>query len=283
MDNKIFLADKLTLDIIRDNTDALVKEMIDYRVESWSQVQKIVRAGQASKAFHLGDQFISYYGAKQIIWEVIGINVDTPADSNFTHSMTLQTKDTLFNLQFDAPESSNPDSNRKQYGNNRYTHSAVKQWLNSDEPVFNWQSQHQHDAKPSDSLTIYNGGGFLYNLDPELASIIGEVEKHVALNTVTDGGGQESFTDKVFLLSQYEVGLGIEGDTSGEFIYPFYNGVTNAGRIKQEHGTTKARIWWLRSPYVSHSYYVRHVNPDGSLNHSSAYYARGVSPACVII
>ena len=249
--------------------------------DTWAGVQKIVRKGLASEYFNVGDQLVSAYDGGEIVWEIIGIDVDTPADSQFTHSMTLQTKDCLHDIQFDAKEPNNPDSDRQSYGNNRYTHSAVRQWLNSNEPAFNWQSQHQYDAKPTSSLDLYEGAGFLNRLDPELVAVIGEVSKKVALNTATDGGGQESFNDKVFLLSQKEVGLGEEGDVTGEFVYPFYDGISNAGRIKQLNGSN--RHWWLRSPPVSRSHYVRHVSTDGSLSHNFAYVARGVSPACVII
>ena len=249
--------------------------------DTWAGVQKIVRKGLASEYFNVGDQLVSAYDGGEIVWEVIGIDVDTPADSNYTHSMTLQTKDCLHNIQFDAKEPNNPNSDRRSYGNNRYTHSAVRQWLNSDDEIFNWQPQHQYDATPTDSLDVYNSAGFLYRLDPELVSVLGAVNKKVALNTVTDGGGQETFSDKVFLLSPYEVDLGTEGNTTGEFIYPFYSGAGNAGRIKKLGTTT--RNWWLRSPNVSNSYTVRIVFTDGSLTGHSAYNAIGVSPACVII
>ncbi len=248
---------------------------------SWGGIQKIVGQGLANEFFSVGDQLVSEYDGGEIIWEVIGIDVDTPADSNFTHSMTIQTKDCLHDIQFDAKEPNNPDSSRQKYGNNRYIHSAVRQWLNSNESVFNWQSQHQYDAKPTDSLDLYNGAGFLNRLDPGLASVIGLVNKRVARNTVTDGGGQDNFTDKVFLLSRVEAGLGTEGDETGEFVYPFYDGIADAGRIKQLNGSN--RFWWLRSPNVSNSRYVRNVYADGSLDNNSAYNSRGVSPACVII
>ncbi len=249
--------------------------------KTWAEVQQAVRAGEASNYFDIGDELVSLYGAREIIWQVIGIDVDTPADSNFAHSMTIQTKDCLHDIQFDAPEPTNPDSNRKSYGNNRYIHSAVRQWLNSNESVFNWQSQHQYDAVPDKSLDLYNGAGFLRRLDSELASVIGLVSKRVARNTVADGGGQDSFTDKVFLLSRVEAGLGTEGDETGEFVYPFYDGIANAGRIKQLNGSN--RYWWLRSPYVSSSDYTRRVGTSGALSNLDAYKAGGASPACVII
>ena len=247
---------------------------------SWGGIQKIVRQGLANEFFSVGDQFVSAYDGKEIVWEVIGIDVDTPADSNFTHSMTLQTKDCLHDIQFDAPEPNNPDSNRRDYGNNRYIHSAIRKWLNSNESKFQWRSQHQYDAKPTYSLNLYDGAGFLYRLDPELVAVLGAVNKKVAKADV-DGGGQDNFNNKVFLLSRVEVGLGTEGTTTGEFVYPFYDRIANAGRIKQLDGNNKS--WWLRSPIVSYSYYVRYVNTGGSLSHSCAYYTSGVSPACVII
>ena len=248
---------------------------------TWKGVQEIVRRGLANDYFTTGDQIMSNYGDDQIIWEVIGIDVDTPADSQFQHSMSLQTKDCLHDVQFDAPEPTNPDSNRKSNGNNRYIHSALRQWLNSDEVSFNWQSQHQYDAKPTNTLDIYDSAGFLNKLDPELTAVIGLAKKNVAKNTVTDGGGQESFTDKVFLLSQKEVDLGEEGVITGESVYPLYNGVANAGRIKQLNGSP--RYWWLRSPNVGNSGSVRGVLADGALNNHLASLTSGVSPACVII
>lgn len=249
--------------------------------DSWAGVQKIVRKGLASEYFNVGNQLVSAYDGGEIVWEVIGIDVDTPTDSQFTHSMTIQTKDCLHDIQFDAKEPTNPNSDRKSSGNNRYIHSAVKQWLNSNESAFSWQAQHQYDAKPTDSLELYNGAGFLHRLDPELAAVLGSASKKVAKNTATDGGGQETFSDKVFLLSRVEVGLGTEGETTGEAVYPFYDGVADAARIKQLNGSN--RNWWLRSPFVGGSSSVRYVGTGGSIGGGSAGSANGVAPACVII
>ena len=247
---------------------------------TWEGTQNIVRAGRARDFFDIGDQLESNYDGKVITWEVIGIDVDTPYNTSFTHSMTIQSKDILHYLQFDAEEPNNPDSNRQKYGNNRYIYSAVKQWLNSNESTFHWVSQHQYDAKPNKTLDYYNGSGFLYRLDPELVAVLGTVTKKVAKPEV-DGGGQDTFNDKVFLLSSVEVGFESEGTTTGEAVYPYYSGIDDSGRIKQLDGTNR---WWLRSPYVSYSYYVRGVFSDGSrTNYDAGYSTYGLSPACVII
>lgn len=246
---------------------------------SWAGIQSIVRRGLTSEYFSVGDQLVSAYDGGEITWEVIGIDVDIPADSQFTHSMTLQTQECLLDAQFDAPEPSNPDTDRKSYGNNRYTHSNIKQWLNSDENTFSWTSQHQYDVASTGAP--YDGAGFLKLLDPELASVIGAVDKNVARNTTVDGGGQDLFSEKVFLLSQVETGLGTEGVTTGETVYPFYDGVADAKRIKLLNDSPG--YWWLRSPIVSRSHSVRLVSTSGSFSNRNASNTHGVSPACVII
>lgn len=260
---------------------ALIKDKIGIApfVKSWEEVQAIVRAGLAEEYFEIGDQFLSMYDGKVIVWTIIGIDHDTPTDTEYSHSLTIQTRDCLDDVQFDAPEPTNPDENRQEYGNNRYLHSAIRQWLNSDEDTFQWVSQHQYDAPPSGS--IYEGPGFLKLLDPDLAAVIGAVNKQVARNTATDGGGQDLFSDKVFLLSGVEVGSGTEGVTDGEVVYPYYDGISDAGRIKLLDGSP--RIWWLRSPNVSYSQSVRIVTTDGIVGSGYTRTARGLAPACCII
>ena len=168
---------------------------------------------------------------------------------------------------------------RCRYGSNNYMESAVKQFLNSDAAAFNWVAKNKFDRPPTGAP--YTGAGFLKNLDPELAAVIGPVDKQVARNTVTDGGGQDLFSDKAFLLSRVEVGFGTEGTTTGESVYPYYSGVTDAGRIKLLSGSPRG--WWLRSPRVGSSYSAWTVTTSGILSTNSANFASGLSPACVII
>ena len=75
------------------------------KVESWSDVQKIVRAGMASKIFSIGDQLTCQRDGIDLVWDIIGIDHDTPADPQFTHSMTLQLHDCFpTTIQFDEKE-----------------------------------------------------------------------------------------------------------------------------------------------------------------------------------
>jgi len=259
--------------------------MVD-TIASWEDVQAVVRRGQAERYFAVGDVLMATYKGVPANYVVIGIDHDTPADGSMTYSMTLQALDCLDNVQLDAPEPTNPDANRQEYGNNRYIHSAIRQWLNSDEDTFQWVSQHEYDEPPTGS--IYEGPGFLKLLDPELVTVIGAVDKQVSKNTVTDGGGQDTFSDKVFLLSRVEVYGGDEGDTTGEEPYPYYSALASspttdalAGRIKLLGSSP--RTWWLRSPVVGYSTHSRGVYTTGAVGHYSARGALGASPACCII
>lgn len=175
---------------------------------------------------------------------------------------------------------------RCKYGSNNYVESAIKQWLNSDKDTFQWTPQTVYDRPPTGS--IYAGAGFIKLLDPDLVAVLGSVEKKVARNTVTDGGGQDTFNDKVFLLSRAEVYGGAEGDTTGEQPYAFYANMAPlpttgevAGRIKALGGAI--RDWWLRSPNVSNSSTVRYVYTTGTIHDNYARHSNALAPACVII
>lgn len=174
---------------------------------------------------------------------------------------------------------------RCRYGSNNYMQSAVRQWLNSSAATFAWIPQTNFDRPPT---IAFPTAGFLNLLDADLAAVIGAVDKQVAKNTVTDGGEQDLFSDKVFLLSRVEVHGGVEGTVAGESAYKYYSSLTPApttdaltGRIKYLSGS--ARNWWLRSPYIGGSNNPRGVNTSGNVNVNYAIYAYGLAPACVII
>ena len=72
---------------------------------SWADVQTYVRRGLASKIFAIGDQLSCKKGDGVLVWDIIGIDHDTPSDPQFTHSLTLQLHDQYKTaMQFDAPE-----------------------------------------------------------------------------------------------------------------------------------------------------------------------------------
>ena len=71
---------------------------------SWANAQYLVRSGLASKVFHIGDQLVCNKGDVKLVWDIIGIDHDVPADKQFTHSMTLQLHDCFACTQYDGIE-----------------------------------------------------------------------------------------------------------------------------------------------------------------------------------
>lgn len=264
---------------------------VPVEINSWSVVQQMVRLGIAAKVFSIGDQLVcnhKTYGT--LVWDIIGIDHDTPANSEFKHSLTIQLHDCIgaAAFQFDAAEPTNPDSDRKSHGSNNWLESGIRQWLNSDGNAGTWwEAKTDYDVEPS---YVSSTAGFLKGLDAEFLSTVGEVSKITARNTVTDGGDSDTSTEKFFLLSLTEVYGGRNNNIAEGVAYPYYadNSVLSAAGTKEDANRIKyrngaAQQWWLRSPLTSYSPYVRTVFTTGSVSFSSASGSCGVAPACCII
>ena len=176
---------------------------------------------------------------------------------------------------------------RQAYGSNRWRDSVYRQWLNSDAPAATgstisnwWTPQSVFDRVPGGAKLA----GFLYGLDPDFVNSLGEVEVKTALHAC-DRTGSATYDityDKVFLLSRKNVFGSDEYSNvpEGELL-EYFNGATNADRIKYQSGT--ARWWWLRTPISGGAYLVRLVGTGGALSHDGAGGANAVVPACCII
>ena len=331
----------------------------------------------------VGDKIVVHETASTLVWDVLGIDCDTPADSQFTHSITLGLHDCLAGLQFDAREALfycpdglatgtynfkvtqhtwvssdvnktfqftltqavpaggqivlqgsynvkiagstlktyasasstteietatitegtggtslgdvnnaiNGNTNSLQrglLGNNRYSVSAMRQYLNSSAAAGSvWTPKHNFDRAPSWATST---AGFLNGMDEDFLSVIGEVTKVTALNTFSDGGGSETTTERFFLLSRSEVYSGNEVTGGEGAAYPYYANYSNLAtpgtgddinRIKYRNGS--AQYWWLRSPSAGDADYARFVGPAGGVSGFDTVNAFGVAPACCII
>ena len=244
----------------------------------WYDIQRKVRNGTIQDYYSVGDQLSVNYNGSAVMFDIVAFDVAIPADSNYTHSMTLISHDCLESLMFDNKEPSNSNSDRKSYGNNRYLHSNIRQWLNSSGEAGNWwTAQHSADAAPDYATTK---AGFMSYFDSDFLSVIGKTKIKVVKNTVTDGGGYEEISDDYFYLpSETEVGLGNENNIAEGTLFPYFNSSTK--RVKYYNGSTK--YWWLRTPFSGFTSYVRTVDTSGDLNRYYAYNAIGVAPACNII
>lgn len=330
-----------------------------------------------------GDEVLVHETANKLVFDIIGIDHDTPADSQFKHSLTLQLHDLYQNIQFDSTEaiyyareelpvgtynftlpagydtengggktyqftlakpvpaagqimfpwayqqqasatkvSTYVNANasaaietvsvqegsegtslgtadgtvsdlnhihRARYGSNNWAESDLRMRLNSSAaPGGTWTRQSKFSHKPSWADTE---SGFLRGVDPDFLSVLGEVTKVTALNTLTDGGGSKTSTEKIFLLSRSEVYGNFENSVDEGAAYPYYKNYSDFASKNDDNDTNRIKYqsngtpyyWWLRTPYTGNASNVRGVTPTGAINSSGADNSVGLAPACCII
>lgn len=232
------------------------------------------------------------YNGVPIIWQVGG-------HDHYATGQTVLVSEKIITLKaFDAKETSNANSGRKTYGNNRYSVSNLRQWLNSD--ATSWYSaQHSADAPPNNANVNSNYNdydaepGFLTNFSENMRNALVPTTLTVAKNTVTDGGGSEIVTDKVFLLSSTEVGLSNENKIaegyrlalfttadSSRLTYPTPQAIECSEYESTDLAISKAWFCHLRTPNHQYSNFTRNIHITGAItdNISSAGEV-GVRPA----
>lgn len=330
-----------------------------------------------------GDEVLVHETANKLVFDVIGIDHDTPADSQFKHSLTLQLHDLYQNIQFDSTEAiyyareelpvgtynftlpagydtengggktyqftlTKPvpaagqimfpwayqqqasatkvstyvnvnasavietvsvqegsegtslgtadgtvsDLNhihRARYGSNNWAESDLRMRLNSSAaPGGTWTRQSKFSHKPSWADTE---SGFLRGVDPDFLSVLGEVTKVTALNTVTDGGGSKTSTEKIFLLSRSEVYGNFENSVDEGAAYPYYKNYSDFASKNDGNDTNRIKYlsngtpyqWWLRTPLTGGTGYVRAVHSTGAINYDNADNSNELAPACCIV
>ena len=170
-----------------------------------------------------------------IVFEVVGVNHHTTSEHQKT--ITLMTKHIIRKASFDVPEPNNTNSQRKNGGNNRWSVSNIRQWLNSAGATGSWFiTQHEYDAAP----TYASEPGFLAGFSANVLQHFTDITNTTNLNNV-DGGGTETTVDKVFLPSSTEMGYGnlTEGTQLSKF-------TDEASRMKKL-SSGQSGAYWLRS------------------------------------
>jgi hypothetical protein len=208
-----------------------------------------------------GNHQVNTEAAMPIIWTIVAKNhPGYPANA-----ITLHAEKIIDLRCFDAREPNNTNSNRKNYGNNRYSVSNIDQWLNKDSAAGAWYvGQHTYDQAPNAAYVQYNTP---YDTRPGFLNLFTAAEKDAILNTTirvvkpsVDGGGYEDITRKVFLPSTTEVGLADEGGTAEGTAWGFYTSdaarvayltaqaFNNTLSIRKPSAIDNAWYWWLRTP-----------------------------------
>ena len=232
--------------------------------------------------------------AQSIIWTIVAKN-----HSGYpTNAITLHAAEILDLRCFDAKEPSNSNSDRQNYGNNRYSLSNLDQWLNKNAAANAWYSAtHTADQSPDSSSVVYantqyaSRPGFLNGFTTDEINAILSTTIRV-VKPSGDGGSYEDIQRKVFLPSTTEVGLSNENSIAEGSAWGYYTSdFARIGYVTQQcfsntlsdskpSSKTTAWHWWLRTPDCSRPQYVRGVYSDGNLSRTYAcngYYS--VRPA----
>ena len=189
---------------------------------------------------------------------------------------------------------------RVSYGNNRWLHSPLRQWLNASGDNW-WSPATVFDRPPS----YVSHKGFLTYLDPGLIAVMQPVKRTYALNYATDGGTSsapvyDTCYDKVFLPCWEENYLKVDssyGGKAGEegcgeaWEYwrrakgtstPPAAGTTNTEYIRTRLDNKTAASVFLASAYRLTGHHVTYVYSPGYCGTNFAYYAYRAAPACAI-
>lgn len=182
---------------------------------------------------------------------------------------------------------------RAAYGYNRWSVSAIRQWLNSSAGVGQWWTQkYAHDHRPDQLASMQ---GFEAGLPAEFLSIIQPVKMTTALNTVSDVdiGTSEDTVDRFFLASLQQESITPQvADIEGA-AWQYW--IDRIGKTQAQYETLPAHIRYsisshssaqgvrLRSAHRGNAYSTWAVNSSGNVStHYTATYALCPAPACVI-
>ena len=185
---------------------------------------------------------------------------------------------------------------RASYGYNRWSQSAMRQFLNSDAAVGAWWTpQNPYDRRPTQLDSVR---GFMAGFDDAFLNIIKPVKVTTALNTVSDSeiGTTEDTYDTFFpasLEQEYCVPQlsGVEGDY---WMYwrrrlgltsPQASGTANLNtrHIRYAYeAQTSAQNCRLRSASRGYAYSTWTVSSTGAVSSSTATSSFRCAPACVI-
>lgn len=171
------------------------------------------------------------------------------------------------NKYWDAKEPDNPNSDRKNYGNNRWLYSNMRQWLNASGEKGTWFTpQHDYDVLSS-ALDL---DGFLFGFTASERSLI-IPETHVMRVPNLDGGGTETMVDTVWLPSRVEMG-NTASDATGEGTrFQMFDGDYNTDAYRKKNWETN---YWLRSAYVGHANSAWCVTSAGGFSHDLVGYSQ---------
>jgi len=177
------------------------------------------------------------------------------------------------------------------YGWNRWSTSALRQYLNSsaDKGAW-WTAQDEWDIAPNE---LASKAGFMAGLPEELVNAIKPVQVTTYTNTVQDGGTADITYDKFFLPALQEIHVNPQIQGEGE-AWEYWTQVSGSVTPLAQYGTYSQMITYavenhvspqnvrLRSARRGGAISTWSVGSSGNVNYGAASSSYRFSPACVI-
>lgn len=228
--------------------------------------------------------------AQDIIWLIVAKSHQS-APAYPTNSITLITEKVIDRRKYDDKEPKNTNTNRQQYGNNRYSVSNIDQWLNKDDAANEWYSPaHSADSAPSTGDTRYDTRpGFLnaFTEEEKDAILVTNLIANVAPSF--DSGANDRFSRKVFLPSLTEMSKPVAYDAVEEgaaWAYTPSRAVLTEQAYNNTLGGTPAKItdyvsFLLRSCNIDSPVGIYEIDKDGNVDDTfPVVEGHGIRPAC---
>ena len=216
-------------------------------------------------------------------------------------SVTITTGSSGTDLGTFTPNYSSATMNGYQqsaYGYNRWSKSAIRQWLNSTANANEWwTSQTVWDRAPSKASTER---GFLGGFPTDFINVLHPTKIKTALNNAdktTEGVGFEYTYDKLFLpaLEQMYINPQATGDDTEGAFWEYYKELNGTDTKFAQGGTYPELIKYdltnhstavyqhVRSATRGNSYHTWSVYTSGTVSGSRAINALQCAPACIIL
>jgi hypothetical protein len=188
---------------------------------------------------------------------------------------------------------------RVAYGYNRWSQSAIRQWLNSSAAANAWWSPKNDFDHFPDYLAR---PGFLTGFGDAFLNVLGKPQMKTCANYLTDGGTADAPTiditydtfflpslEQHFITPQQAAVSGIEGDAWEYWMRALgtstpasvYNTYPNFRTYDLDNHTSPLYVW-MRSAFRGTSYLPWLVISSGSVTYNGAVSGYRAAPACVI-
>ena len=287
---QISSADDGKLLVTKDKIWTLTKKIFSSMgIYSYENIKRILANGDGATMFPLWSQIcVPHKEFGDIVFDVVDYDSTTKALTLWMHDCVVP------QYEFDAPEPTNPDSSRQNYGSNNYGQSAARQWLNGTGNDW-WSAKTEYDAEPSYAAKP----GFLAGFPEEFVEILEATQRVCATNNVVENGSVDgtaittsssyTVTDKIFLPSFTEL-TGENNNNVAEGTQ--FGALSKAGVTSSNYTLLKKRnmktgeyyYYWERSCFPGTSYIVRNVSsgvgiPSLSFARDRSY---GFAAACII-